>query len=134
MASTYTPANDLDFWVNMRVYLDDEADTMGMGIAQLPGQGERVDAVIVSLPRVLSMSSAKQQAFAATGKKRYVIAMGPRTTNPAGSDINTALNTLGINAIPIDVFVQQTSELLSILNYYSNMSYPIKPFALQYSS
>jgi len=130
LASKYKPAEDLDFWVNMRVFLDDEKDANG--ITQLPAKGDSADAVLVSLSRAVNLSAAKQEAFAATGKNRYVIAMGPRTTNPTPTEVDTALNTLGINAIPIDIFTPSTKDTALILNEYSDMTYRKKPFALQH--
>jgi hypothetical protein len=128
----YKPANDLDFWVNMRVFLDDEKDSNG--ITQLSAKGESTHAVLVSLPRIISLSASKQESFAATGKKRFVIAMGPRTTNPTPAEINTALNVLGVNAIPIDIFTPSTKETALLLNEHSDMTYRKKPPALQYTS
>lgn len=126
----YKPAEDLDFWVNMRVFLDDEKDSNG--ITQLPAKGDSADAVLVSLARVASLSAAKQEAFAATGKTRYVIAMGPRTTNPTPTEVDTALNSLGVNAVPIDIFTPSTKDAALILNEYYDMTYRKKPVALQY--
>ena len=127
-----TPANDLDFWVNMQVFLDDEADANG--ITQLPSQGSMAAAVLVNLSRVIGLSPAKQEAFAKAGKHRYVIAMGPRTANPSPKDVDTALNTLGINAVPLDIFTPSSKDILILLNEYSDMSYRKKPFALEYNS
>jgi hypothetical protein len=127
----YKPAEDLDFWVNMRVFLDDEKDANG--ITQLPAKGDSAHAVLVNLSRVVGLSPAKQEAFAATGKSRYVIAMGPRTTNPTPSEVDTALNTLGVNAIPIDIFTPSPKETALLLNEHSDMAFRKKPFALQYN-
>jgi hypothetical protein len=129
---SYTPANDLDFWVNMQVFLEDEADANG--ITHLPSQGTTASAVLVSLPRILGLSPVKRDAFAKAGKHRYVIAMGPRTANPSPTDLDTALNTLGINAIPLDIFTPSSKEVLTLLNEYSDMSFRKKPFALEYNS
>jgi len=128
----YTTVNDLDFWVNMRVTLDDEADASG--ITQLADKSDTPAAVLVSLPRVLALSSLKQEAFAGKGKQRYVIAMGSRTDNPTTTEMHTALNTLGINAIPIDIFTPESNSILLIANEYSDMTYRPKPAALQYVS
>jgi hypothetical protein len=126
----YKPAEDLDFWTNIRVFLEDENDANG--ITQLPGKGDSVNAVLVSLSRITSLSPAKQEAFAATGKSRYVIAMGPRTANPAPAEVDTALNILGVNAIPIDIFTPSAKETALLLNEHSDMAFRKKPFALQY--
>lgn len=128
----YTPDSDLDFWVNMQVFLDDEADATG--VTQLPVQGTTASAVIVNLPRILGLSRAKKDAFAAAGKRRYVIAMGGRTENPKPEDVDTALNVLGVNAVPLDIFTPSSKDILILLNEYSDMSFRKKPFALEYNS
>jgi len=128
----YAPANDLDFWVNVQVFLEDDTDANGL--TQLPPKGTPPTAVLVDLKRVLSLSSQKQEAFAAAGKARYVIAMGPRTANPSATDLDTALNTLGVNTVPLDIFVSNPQDLLILMKEYSNMSFKKKPSALEYIS
>ena len=128
----YSPANDLDFWVNMQVYLDTKADANG--ITQLADPMAPPSAVFVSLPRVLALSTSDMQAFAKKGKDRYVIAMGDRTTNPTPVQINTALNILGINAILVDIFTPSNSDVLLISNQYSNKQFLQKPLVLQHAS
>ena len=128
----YAPADDLDFWVNIQVFLENDADTNGL--TQLPPQGTPATAVLVDLKRVLSLGPQKQEAFAAAGKERYVIAMGPRITNPSATDLDTALNTLGVNTVPLDIFVSNPQDLLILMKEYSNMSFKKKPSALEYIS
>ena len=128
----YSPTNDLDFWVNMQVYLDTQADSYG--ITQLADPVAPPSAVFVRLSRVLALSTSDMQAFAKKGKNRYVIAMGERTTNPTPAQINTALNILGINAILVDIFTPSNSDVLLISNQYSNKQFLQKPLVLQHAS
>jgi len=128
----YPPAKDLDFWVNMRVYLDEASDLNG--ITELADKDIQPSAVLVSLNRILSLSTANKALFSKSGKKRFVIAMGDRTRNPSPEAISTALNTLGVNAIPIDIFTPEDSEIRSISNEYGNSTFRQKPDNLQYIS
>ena len=125
----YPSAIDLDFWVNMRVTLDTEADANG--ITQL-GDTATKPAVLVSLSRVIALTPLQKEAFAGKGKRRFVIAMGPRAENPSPDDIDTALNTLGINMLPVDIFTPSDKSVLLIANEYSDMTYKPKKQALQY--
>lgn len=125
----YNPAQDLDFWVNMRVYLDSEDDLFG--ITQLPAPGVVPSAILVNLDRVLALSSTKKNAFAAKAQKQYVIAMGPRTANPTVAQVDTAINSLGINCVPLDIFSESTSTIMELTGEYANMSYHPKPVALR---
>lgn len=124
----YVPSQDLDFWVNMRVFLDANDS---LGITQLPDEPSMISAVVVDLYRVISMTQAEQEAFAAKGKKRYVIAMPPRLKNPTVEQLSTAINTLGINAVPIDIFTDTTTGVMDLTSEYSNMPYHPKPIVLR---
>jgi hypothetical protein len=125
----YDPAQDLDFWVNMRVYLDSEDDNLG--ITQPADSSVTPSAVIADLNRILNLSAGAASNFAGKSKRRYVIAMPSRTTNPTVKDIDKAINTLGVNAIPIDIFTDTTANVMSIVGEYANMPYHPKPAALR---
>ena len=124
----YSPRQDLDFFVNMRVFLDTEES---LGIAKLPESDSFVTAVVVDFDRVVAMSDAKKEAFAQKGKRRYVIALPKRTENPTAENLATAINVLGINAVPIDIFTQTTPEVMNITKEYANMPYHPKPAVLR---
>lgn len=126
----YPPSKDLDFWVNMRVFLDDPGDMNGVTVLADPSAPPSV--VLVDLKRVVSMSAMNKTAFATKGKKRYVIAMGDRATNPNSVVLSSALNQLGINAIPIDIFTDSDTSILLLSNEYQNKAFRPKPTALQY--
>jgi hypothetical protein len=113
----------------MRVYLDSEDDLFG--ITELPAPGVVPSAILVNLDRVLTLSSTKQKAFAAKAQKQYVIAMGSRTANPTVAQVDTAINTLGINCVPLDIFSESTSTIMELTGEYANMSYHPKPVALR---
>lgn len=125
----YNPAQDLDFWVNMRVYLESEEDALG--ITRAAASDDKAHAVIAGLERLLLLSSAKKDSFAEKAKKRYVIAMGARTKNPVTADLDTALNQLGLNAIPLDIFTDPTADVMQLTTEYANMPYHPKPSTLR---
>lgn len=129
MVNKFSPSEDLDFWVNMRVYSETEQDALG--ISTVAASDTTVSAVVVDLNRVLKLSSKSMDTFAEKNKSRYSIAMGERTINPNLADINIALNSLGINAIPIDIFTAPNTEVVEFTEEYSNMSYHPKPAALR---
>jgi hypothetical protein len=128
----YPPMKDLDFWVNVRVYLEESGDMNG--ITQMADSAIQPVAVLVDLKRVLALSSLNKDAFAAKGTRRYVITMGDRTTNPSPAELSTALNLLGINVVLIDIFTDTDRDILLLSNEYSNKTYQEKPVALQYTA
>jgi hypothetical protein len=113
----------------MRVYSETEQDVLG--ISTVAASDTTVSAVVVDLNRVLKLSSKSMDTFAEKNKSRYSIAMGERIINPNVADINIALNSLGINAIPIDIFTAPNTEVVQFTEEYSNMSYHPKPAALR---
>jgi hypothetical protein len=123
----YDPAEDLDFWVNMRVFLDSEEDNLG--ITELSDSPENTFAVVADLNRLLKLTETSASKFAGKSKKTYVIAMPSRTTNPTVKDIDTAINSLGVNAVPLDIFTD--TSVTNLVAEYSNMPYHPKPVALR---
>jgi hypothetical protein len=126
--STVSPADDLDYWVNMRVYALNSSDT-NVGIAQkYTGEGEP-NAVIASLKSLVDFSERDALAFALKSKTRYVIAMP--TENPDSDDLDMALKTLGVNIVPIDFFLETTADAADYMESYDNMAWPEKIASLR---
>lgn len=125
--TAYEPAEDLDFWVNIRVYLQDAADVFG--VSSMPPNSVTPAAVIVDLKRVLAIGGTLVKTFAANAKNTFTIAMPDRTTNPTPAEFNNALDNYGINAIPIDIFSDIPENILQMASEYDNMAYFPKPAA-----
>jgi hypothetical protein len=113
----------------MRVYLDSEQDSLG--ISSLADPSSSVPAVVVDLNRILTLSPANAEAFAEKAKKKYVIAIGSRTKNPTVKELDKAINTLGVNSVPLDIFTDDTATVMNLVSEYANMPYHPKPAALR---
>lgn len=127
----YLPAEDLDYWVNLRVYLDD--DNSNIGVTKIPEEGVTANAVVVYLSQVLALSAAKSDSFATRGKRRFVIAMPDPLKNPTVPALDKALNELGINMVPLDIFQEDLNAVKQLRDLYDAKSYRAKPAALQHS-
>jgi hypothetical protein len=123
------PADDLDFWVNMRVYLN--ADTDSFGVTQIPAAGVTPHAIIVKLSDLLGLSAQKQEAFALRTKQQFIIAMPSAMKNPSAAELGTAINTLGINMVPLDIFSDSLDTVKGLVSTYSNMPFRPMPAALR---
>lgn len=124
---------DLDYLVHARVYADTAADAAGV-TTTVEGAGAKPPvAVLVSLQRVLGLGTKDQEAFGQKGKGRFVIAMGKQIGgNPGLSELNKALTTLGMNAVPMNMFEGNKDELKKKLDLWkTNKFYRAKPLALQ---
>ncbi len=120
LTTPFPPANDLDYWVNMRVYLNSEFDVFG--IAQTPPSGVRPNAIVVGFGALLAMSPQRSDAFTAKAKTQFVIAMPSALSNPTYKDLKAGL-ALGINMVPLDVFNDKPANMKNLVGVYSNKSY-----------
>lgn len=127
--TAYEPAEDFDFWVNMRVYLQDAADVLG--VSTMPPKSVTPAAVVADLKRILKINGTLVKTFAANAKNTFTIAMPDRTTNPTPEDFKNALENYGIHAIPIDIFSDSAENVLQMASEYNNMPYFPKPAALR---
>ena len=118
------PANDLDFWVNMRVYLNNATDEFG--VTQAPESGVIPSAVIVTADSLLSMTPKQMESFATRGKNQFVIAMTSQMKNPSSTELSTLLQTVGVNLVPIDIFSDNVDNTKELLSQYNNKSFSPK--------
>jgi hypothetical protein len=128
----YDPADDLDYWVNMRVYLGNEDEQHGVAkIAEKEEATGGPAAIITSLDAISRLGSAKRDAFAVKGKGRLVIAMPGAAANPAPKQLDAALKDLGVNMVPLDIFGVPLEESKPLVAAYEGKSYKSKPTALR---
>lgn len=128
-AKDVDPANDLDFWVNIRVYLNSNDETFG--VTQPPPAGTTPSAVIVGVSNLLGLSSQKADTFAAQAKSQFVIAMPSQLKNPTPEEVDKLINTLGVNVVPIDIFSDTIESTNALVAEYSNMTFRPKPAGLR---
>lgn len=129
----YDPADDLDYWVNMRVNLDNEDEVHGIAKAaeDTASGGLGPAAVIVSLGSIIRLGAAKRDAFATRGKSRFVIAMPGAMANPSPAELDRALKDLGVNLVPLDIFSVPLEESKKLVELYEGKAYLSKPAALR---
>jgi hypothetical protein len=124
-----SPKQDLDFWVNMRVYLENENDTLG--VTQIPDPDTKPAAVIVRASDLFALSRAKADAFAVRGRKRFVIALPSQKANPTPAVLAGLLNEYGVNMVPLDIFSEPIAETVKLVRPYEKQSIRAKPAALR---
>jgi len=127
------PASDLDFWVNMRVYLNNAADKIGM--TEAAPSGTTPSAVIVTAESILALSDEKTDTFALAGRSRFVIAMPSQMANPTVKDVDTLVNRLGVNMMPLDIFSDSIDNVKALVAEYNNIPFhPKSPGLINSSS
>ena len=127
-----SPAEDLDYWVNMRVYMNTDVDDVGtLGATVAPPKGVSPSAIVVSLPNLLKLSPKEREAFIAEANQQFVIALPSQKDNPSADELNTSLNKLGLNMIPLDIFSHDIQEVKALVGLYNNKTYRPKPLGLR---
>jgi hypothetical protein len=128
----YSPAEDLDYWVNLRVHL--ESDEKAIGVAQMAPSEAQARAVLIPMSKLLALrgETQKQDSFAVKGKQRFVIAVPDTNANPTFEELDFLLNTLGVNIVPLHIFGGESAGVLKgLMKLYKNTSYSVKPSTLQ---
>jgi hypothetical protein len=129
------PAEDLDYWVNMRVYMNTDIDAKGsLGVTLAPPKGTVPSAIVVSLPNLLKLSSKEMDAFVAESKQQFVIALPSQEANPSTEEMSSSLNRLGLNMIPLDIFSDDIDKVKALVGQYNNLTYRPKPLGLRNAS
>jgi hypothetical protein len=130
-APAVNPAEDLDYWVNLRIYLEGEEP---LGITLPPESDRQARAVVAPAASLLELKGPKADAFAQKGKQRFVIALAPAARNPTVAELDHLLNTLGVNVVGLDMFSDDLGTVKELLKTgYDHKSYRPKPAALQHS-
>jgi hypothetical protein len=106
---TIDPKYDLDYQVCLRMYLDNPGDSLGSTTA---ATAPKIPVgVVVPFQSLATMSEADQDAFAAKGKLRFVIAMPGQIGNPSVADLSTVVSNCNVNLVPLNLFGEPTDTL-----------------------
>ena len=120
----YETKDDLDFWVNARVYLQNAGDTIG--VTEAAGSSVAPNATIMKL----SDAVAGGTAFGKANIGKFIIAMPSLTANPSPSDLSTAIDMAGVSVVPLDLFSDSIDKIKPLTTQYTKKSFRAKPAAL----
>ena len=125
--SKVNPADDLDFWVNLRVYLNSNEL---LGITQMPPSGVTPYAVVTKMSSLLALSEQQATAFASASKTQFIIALPSQMENPTAEKLDILLHKLGVNMVPLDIYSDDVKDVLPLVAQYNNMTFSPKPAGL----
>ena len=60
--------------------------------------------------------------------------MGDRTKNPTVAQLDLAINRLGVNTVPLDIFTETDRSIMLLANVHGNKPFTLKHTNLQYSA
>jgi hypothetical protein len=121
---------DLDFMVNMRVYLENANDSLGA--SDVPHNGETPNAIIVPSKSLIGLSDDEKDAFALKGKTRFVIVMPSQMKNPSLPAITSLLERNSVNCILLNLFGEDIDILKGKVKAWKGEPfYSVKPLNYQ---
>jgi hypothetical protein len=124
---TFAPLEDLDYWTNMRVYLESSAVKLGVTATA----ADTPKAVVIPLERLLTLNNTEADAFALKGKQRFTIALHVPEKNPTPDELDRALFEFGVNMVPVNIVGKTDDTIDGLRAAYDKKSYPLKPPAMR---
>jgi hypothetical protein len=127
---TYTPKEDLDYWVHLRIYKNN-ADTP-MGMTGVPGKTEKARAIIDRTNYYVTMPTDTQTKKTATDatKEAFMITTSPEGQNPSKEVATLVLNSYGVQSVPL-YLTDYTADFTSVLGMWP-LAWKAKPKAIRY--
>ena len=104
LTPTSNPKDNLDFWTNARIYIDEsgKSSTLGTVSTTVP-QGQIPYVQVGAISQFLAVPSVDQSKYLQTSSNTFKIALSDVEYILSSAQISTLLNTLGIQCVPIDV-------------------------------
>jgi hypothetical protein len=104
LASTPNPKDNLDFWVNARLYVDEsgKSSTLGNVSASVPN-GQVPYAQVGSTQQLLMIPDSDKPNYKEKSSNTFKIALSPVDYVFTVNQVTTLVNALGIQCVPIDV-------------------------------
>lgn len=112
------PKDNLDFWVNARLYIDElgKSSSLGSVTASVPN-GQVPYAQIGSTQQLLMVPDSDKPNYRDKSSNTFKIALSPVDYVLSVNEISTLVNALGIQCVPIDVIrLGATQEHLDTLD------------------
>jgi hypothetical protein len=104
LPSTSNPKDNLDFWTNARLYVDESGKSASLGsVTSSVPNGQVVYAKIGSTQQLLQVPQDATSNYKTGSSNTFTIAMGSVDDTFTPTQLSTLMNTLGIQSVPIDV-------------------------------
>lgn len=104
LPATSNPKDNLDWWTNARIYQDPSGVSSGLGsvTAAAPSAPGAVSEV-GHISHLLRIGSADQAAYIESSRLKFKIAIGSPDYSFTPNEMNTLLNVLGVQCVPLDI-------------------------------
>ena len=127
---SYLPKEDLDYWVHLRLYKQN-LETQ-VGVTSVPEQSgiPRGLVEMLSYYTTIPQDARNQRLAIDTTKQRFTIALSPPGTNPSQETVKMALDTYGVQAIPL-FLTDYTPDVKTLMSNWK-VAWRAKPKAIRY--
>ena len=117
LPATSNPKDNLDFWINARIYLDPSGMSKSLGEVSAVAPTSPPSYVEVgSIDQLLAVGTADQAAFQNSSRHKFKIALGSPDYPYTVAQVNFLMNVLGIQCVPVDLLsLSQSSEYANTL-------------------
>jgi hypothetical protein len=118
LPKTQNPKDNLDFWVNARLYVDELGKSSNLGdVTDTVPNGQVPYAQVGSTTQLLMVPDADKSKYNDKSSNTFKIALSPIDKVLTTKEMVTLMNALGIQCVPIDVLrLGATKEHLNTLN------------------
>jgi hypothetical protein len=122
----YKSVEDLDYWTHVQLFRG-ETD-IPLGITSVASQPT---ALLVSLKSVIGLTPADQAAWATKNKKTFTLVVPNQMTNPSYTDIDTLVNKMGVNVVPMDFFSFDVNDTKRLMAIWNKNTWNLRPHAIR---
>jgi hypothetical protein len=121
LPTTRQPKDNLDFWINGRIYLDNSASSVSLGeVTDVAPTSPPSYVEVGAIQQLLAIGPTDQAAFQESSRSKFKIALGSPDFPYTVAQVNFLLNTLGVQCVPIDILsLSQTKEYMNTLKMKS---------------
>lgn len=104
LTPTTNPKDNLDFWTNARIYLDENGKANNLGeVTDMVPAGQIPYAQVGATSQLLQIPPDSQYNFIVKTSNTFKIALGPMEEVLTPNQLSMLINTLGIQSVPMDV-------------------------------
>jgi len=104
LTATTTPTDNLHYWNNARIYQDSQGIDATLGsVTPSVAQGGSAHIKVASTDQIINTEEAKQPAYAVSCSSVFTISLAPPEYDYTNAKMETLLNVLGVQCVPLDV-------------------------------
>lgn len=128
---TIETMNNLDYWSNIRIYKNTTSSSLG--ITRIPASGVVPNFVLLSATELTTALSTTETIAntSANLKRKFSMVLPDPSTNPDTVIVDKALDQLGINIVPLDIFTFSSSQTIASSIPWKTNSWKLKPALLR---